>query len=140
MDRTEHLNRKAIEEMVKRKGIFQILSSLEENSKSFSDINEETTISSSTLSKHLKFGVKDGLWEQKLETLDDGGSKKVYSITEYGEKNLIAAEKIDLIDALEQKRAAENAYNDKIEEFIEKVPDAIDIESHREMTEALDDL
>lgn len=107
-----------------RKGSIEILVQLGEGPKRFSEFKPVIPISTSTLSRRLKEGVKDGVWEQSLEEQDDGSSVKIYELTEKGEKFYEVAEELEIPEVVSDYLELRSKYNKKAEEFSTELLDA----------------
>lgn len=107
-----------------RKGSIEILVQLGDGPKRFSEIKPVIPISTSTLSRRLKEGVKDGVWEQSLEEQDDGSSVKMYELTQKGEEFYEVAEELDLPEVVNEYLELRAEYNEKAERYTTELLEA----------------
>lgn len=68
-----------------RTGTIPLLSVLDHEHKRFSELEGELLVSSSTLSNRLEEGREIGLVSASVVDAEEGGTKKVYHLTEGGE-------------------------------------------------------
>lgn len=102
---------------IERKGALEVLFEIADGKKRFTDIEENVSISSATLSNRLKEGKVAGLWDEILEDLDDGSSQRVYVLSSHGHDLVEEAEELDLPRLIEQRQELEAEYDQRINEL-----------------------
>lgn len=104
------------------KGAMPILTALMRRDRNarFSDLNEQVEISSATLSKRLKEGRELGLWMEGI-IYPDGEKRKVYQLTQIGGQWAEVADGLEVTERLDERREAEQRYEEALEEFADTV-------------------
>ena len=100
-----------------RSGTLEILLELSEEDARFTDIQESTDLSPTTLSDRLKQGKNEELWEERLEEVSGSSSRRVYSLLPRGRKVAEEAEERDLPDLIAERDEVMAEYEKQINEI-----------------------
>jgi len=115
-------HRQKVAEFLLTKGAMPILTAYMRRDRNprFSDLNEQIDVSSATLSKRLKEGRKLGLWMEGIVYSGDE-KRKVYELTQIGGQWAEIADSLEITGRLDERREAEQRYEEALEEFAEMV-------------------
>lgn len=102
---------------IERKGALEVLFEVGTGGKRFTDIEENVSISSATLSNRLKEGKVAGLWKEELEELEDGSAHRVYVLSPTGRELFEKAKELDLPELIDQRHELEAEYEQRIAEL-----------------------
>lgn len=97
-----------------RSGTVEILLELSESDARFTDIRERTDISPTTLTDRLKQGKEEELWEERLEEVSSGSSRRVYSLLPRGRAIAEEASERNLPALMEKRAEIEAEYEKQI--------------------------
>lgn len=106
--------------MLDRSGTLEILLELSEGDARFTDMRERTDISPTTLSDRLKQGKEEEMWEERLEEVSGGSSRRVYTLLPRGRAMAEEAAERDLPTLMEKRAEIEAEYEQQIDEMKEE--------------------
>lgn len=92
---------------LKRRGAPAILLEIADGDRQFSDLQDPIAMSPNTLSKRLREGESEGLWEERLDKSGEGPSRRVYTILPAGEKLAEIIRELDVMELTEKLREIE---------------------------------
>lgn len=103
--------------MLDRSGTLEILLELYEGDARFTDIQDRTNISPTTLTDRLKRGKEEEMWEERLEEVPGGSSRRVYSLLPRGRSLAEEAAERDIPELMEKRAELEAEYERQVEEL-----------------------
>lgn len=101
---------------LKRRGAPAILLEIADGDCRFSDLEGATPVSPNTLSKRLREGESEGLWEERLDKSGDGPSRRVYTILPSGEQLAEDVRELGVMELTEKLRELEDERERRLSE------------------------
>jgi DNA-binding HxlR family transcriptional regulator len=103
------------EEFIQRKGAIELVFEIGRGASQFSGLKDKLLISPTTISKRLKEGEEEGLWEEKLLRGPGGEKFRGYVVQDPGAELFDLLQEENLPPVIAERRQLEDEYEQKVE-------------------------
>jgi|AntDeeMinimDraft_5_1070356.scaffolds.fasta_scaffold03016_2 DNA-binding HxlR family transcriptional regulator len=103
------------EEFIQRKGAIELVFEIGQGATQFSALKDTLRISPTTISKRLKEGEEEGLWEEQLLRGPGNHKYRGYVVQDPGAELFELLREENLIPVIAERRQLEDEYEQKVE-------------------------